>query len=400
MLLPKEKSADPPKYVKLLKSIYGLKQAGALWNQFLTNVLLKLHFIQAPCDPCVFTKFNSDTGEDIDICLHVDDILCSATNINHITTLHSELTTEFGEVNDTTTTHTHLGLKWNINSNGSITITQPGYIDKIIKDLQLQDSSPTFLPFETLQSKSHTLQHISSSHSDTYTNQLRHIIGLLSHAALKTRPDIMYAVSELATKVTTATLQDIHAALHIAKYLQTTKTLGITFASDVGTTMEAFFDASHLTHSDGKGHSGMVYRLGSKSTAAFGFKSKKNTLVTRSSTDSEIFTADLGCYDIEWIRQLLQFLHIPQHNPTIIHEDNRSCIDILTGNGLWNDKSKHVTWRYNYILQAIKEKTVKFEYVKSEEQIADILTKNITIPKQFYHIRALLLNCPDNKDGI
>ena len=41
-------------FVKLVKSIYGLKQAGYLWNKLLTETLLTYGYIQTKADPCVF----------------------------------------------------------------------------------------------------------------------------------------------------------------------------------------------------------------------------------------------------------------------------------------------------------------------------------------------------------
>ena len=142
---------------------------------------------------------------------------------------------------------------------------------------------------------------IDSIHTPAMTEKLRSIVGLLNHAAIHTRPDILFPTSFLATKMTEATESDIQDGLHIVKYLKGTPNLGLTFANNIEPVLEAFMDASHLLHWDSKGHSGLAYRLGSRKTACFDFASKKQSLVTRSSTDAEIYVIDKGCHDIKWL---------------------------------------------------------------------------------------------------
>lgn len=79
MLLPKLHKDDSCKFVRLLKSIYGLKQAGKLWFENIRGVLISNGYTQCPCDQCVFTKCIPADNIDIDVCLYVDDLLVSAT---------------------------------------------------------------------------------------------------------------------------------------------------------------------------------------------------------------------------------------------------------------------------------------------------------------------------------
>ena len=77
MLLPKANKNDNNHWVKLLKSIYGLKQAGKLWFENIKGVLLDAGCKQSEQDECVFTLYDEVNSIDIDIVLYVDDILTS-----------------------------------------------------------------------------------------------------------------------------------------------------------------------------------------------------------------------------------------------------------------------------------------------------------------------------------
>lgn len=144
----------------------------------------------------------------------------------------------------------------------------------------------------------------------------------------------------------------------------------------------------------------MAYRLGSKLSASFDFSSKKQSLVTRSSSESEIYVEDKVYHDIKWLRQLLKFLRCPQLQLTLIHKGNESSIFLAYGDTKYSNNSKHIQWRYYYALQAMKEGTSKLQHIPAREQIADILTKHIESPKLNHYSRSLLMNCSNIKSGI
>lgn len=61
----------------LRRSIYGLKQAGRVWNQLLSQVLIDAGYAQSTNDPCLFTLAS---GKDIiHVLIHVDDIITAST---------------------------------------------------------------------------------------------------------------------------------------------------------------------------------------------------------------------------------------------------------------------------------------------------------------------------------
>jgi hypothetical protein len=397
MLLPKKHANDNSQFVRLKKSIYGLKQAGKLWFENLRGVLLKIGFIQAAGDECAYTFESTTLHDTIDIVIHVDDILSSSQHSTSTDWLHKQLKEVYGEVKETTATETHLGMRWKIETNGDITINQPGYIKKIITELNMENCNTESVPYTP---KNTTTVMTDDSHTDEHTIKLRKILGLLNHAAIHSRPDILFCVADLQTQVTHATNTHIEDALHIVKYLKGTINLGLRFAGRTDTGIEAYIDASRdLSHQDSKGHSGICIKLGKRKTASFHFSSKKQNLVTRSANESEIFAIDQGCLDIQWIRQMMEFFHCKQTEPTIIHEDNEASIGMLTGKTNLGTKSKHIKWRYNYALQTIAENTTKLEWINTEKQVADLLTKKYFSNKQFYYLRSEILNCENNKTG-
>ena len=396
MLLPNTTKNKEKNWVKLHKSIYGLKQAGLLWFQNIKGKLLKFGAQQCRFDECVFKYIEGN--EVIYIIIYVDDIL-SASSTNAITEkLLKYLREQYGEVNEVTNTATHLGIRWIRLRDGSIKINQPGYIDKILKEMNMENCDTVQAPIMsafTREKNRMTTQIEQATGGDTLEekqHELRKIIGLLNHIAIHTRPDILFAVSRLSTNIMNANDEYINDGKYIIKYLKGTKDLGLTFSTKVKPILVGYVDASYLTHEDAKSHSGICYSLGQGSTACFFSKSAKQKLVTRSSAEAELYALDISVCDVQWFRKVLQFLDNTQTEPTTIYEDNMSAMTLATHETKPKDCSKHINMRYHYCKDAIKNKEIYLEYINTKDQIADILTKNITSISEFKRLRALLMN--------
>jgi hypothetical protein len=136
----------------------------------------------------------------------------------------------------------------------------------------------------------------------------------------------------------------------------------------------AYADASFNIHVDGKGHTGIVLSMGD-SGGNFYFKSTKQKIVTRSSTEAEIVALDSILMKILELRQWLEEVGYKQTEPTVIWEDNKSAI-ILTERGSTDIGSvRYMRNRYFFIKQHLETKDVTVKHMPTESMIADILTK-------------------------
>ena len=121
---------------------------------------------------------------------------------------------------------------------------------------------------------------------------------------------------------------------------------------------------------------------------AFTWMSKKQPIVTLSSCEAEYVAATSCVCHAVWLRNLLKELSMTQEDPTQICVDNKSAI-ALAKNPVFHDRSKHIDIRYHYIRECITRKDVQVEYVKSQDQIADIFTKPLKF-EDFARLRNLL----------
>jgi hypothetical protein len=84
-----------------------------------------------------------------------------------------------------------------------------------------------------------------------------------------------------------------------------------------------------------------------------------------------------------WLQKLLVALFDQELEPTIIHCDNQSGIK-LSENPVFHDRSKHIDIRYHFIRDCVQRGAVQLQYVPTDEQVADILTKALMKGKFVY----------------
>jgi len=65
---------------KLNKAIYGLKQAGRLWNFKINDTLLELGFNRCKSEPCVYIKKDRNNNIICILAIYVEDILIAGKN--------------------------------------------------------------------------------------------------------------------------------------------------------------------------------------------------------------------------------------------------------------------------------------------------------------------------------
>jgi hypothetical protein len=135
--------------------------------------------------------------------------------------------------------------------------------------------------------------------------------------------------------------------------------------------LKVYADASFNIHMDGKSQTGIIVTLGD--TPIY-FCSRKQSIVTRSSTEAELVALDDAVRKIIEIRMLLENIGFKQEKPTVIYQDNKSTILIATSETTSN-KLKHVNNRYFFVREKIAEGIITLEYLPTERMLADGLTK-------------------------
>ena len=117
--------------LRLIKTLYGLKQSGRRWYQKLTSVFISLGFTQCSVDQAVYYKISRDEGELTIVVVHVDDCSIAATSDDLVDALKAGLRKHF-EVTDLGELHWMLGIEIRRDRvDRTIHLSQRAYIDSI-----------------------------------------------------------------------------------------------------------------------------------------------------------------------------------------------------------------------------------------------------------------------------
>ena len=137
--------------------------------------------------------------------------------------------------------------------------------------------------------------------------------------------------------------------------------------------LEAYVDASYaeclLTR---KSTTGYVLTIDGD---VVDWKSKKQPIVAQSSTEAEYIALAMLVNKLRVVRRVRNWL-VGKDGAYRVKEDNQACIKFAEGEGL-NKRSKHIDVRYHITREAIGKNEIRLEYISTEEQIADALTKNL-----------------------
>ena len=130
-----------------------------------------------------------------------------------------------------------------------------------------------------------------------------HTVAQLLFMATRARRDIQTAVAFLTTRVKSPDEDDWGKLKRVLKYLNGTKYLKLRLTVDNLAVLKWYVDGSHNVHWDCKGHGGAVFLFGRGATSSYLRKLKTNT---RSSTETELVTADMFMPEMLWSLHFIQ----------------------------------------------------------------------------------------------
>lgn len=132
------------KVYKLIKALYGLRQAPRAWNVKLDQTLKSLEFKKCNLEQAVYTKRNKNST--IIVGVYVDDLIITGTPKKEVELFKSQMEEKF-EMSDLGLLAYYLGIEVT-QTGGEITIKQTGYINKILKETNMNDSNDTKIPID------------------------------------------------------------------------------------------------------------------------------------------------------------------------------------------------------------------------------------------------------------
>ena len=332
-------SSNSNQVLRLLKSLYGLKQAGRRWYQRLVQIMEALGFKRCDVDQAVFYRRKGATL--IIVLVHVDDCTIAGTSITLILRFKIEIA-KFVTITDLGELHWILGIEVKrVRENRQIHLSQRSYIESMLRRYGFDDIKPVSLPMETS-------IRLTSAQSPSTTQEIAHMrnipyheaVGSLMYASLGTRPDITYAVQTVSRFSKNPGPAHWEAVKRIFRYLKGTKELWLTCGGQQKE-LKGYADADGSMAEDRHAISGYAFLFygGAVSWAA-----KRQEIVSLSTTESEYVAVTHASKEALWLRSLIMQLFDISLDPTPLFSDNQSAI------ALTKDHQYHLLRRICVIL--------------------------------------------------
>ena len=254
---------------KLKRSIYGLKQSPRCWNSTLDSYLKKMGFMQAVSDPCLYI---ASEGELFIIGVYVDDIVLAGKSDRRMVEVKKALSKQF-KLKDMGELHYFLGMKIVQNhKSGEVWIGQPAYANSVLQKFGMENAKPVNTPVETGTKLTKERVDDDGVNEELYQSA----VGSLLYLSIGTRPDITYAVSNVAKFCAQPTKQHWIAVKRIMRYLKGTVKLGLLYSKDGSRKCIGYSDADWAGDiDDRRSTSGYLFQV---SGAAVSWRSKKTVM--------------------------------------------------------------------------------------------------------------------------
>ncbi|RVW89100.1 Retrovirus-related Pol polyprotein from transposon TNT 1-94 [Vitis vinifera] len=363
-----EESMAKNQVCKLQKSLYGLKQSPRAWFDRFTKAVLKLGYKQGQADHTLFVK-KSHAGKLAILIVYVDDIILSGNDMGELQNLKKYLSEEF-EVKDLGNLKYFLGMEV-ARSRKGIVVSQRKYILDLLKETGMLGCKPIDTPMDSQKKLG-----IEKESTPVDRGRYQRLVGRLIYLS-HTRPDIGFAVSAVSEFMHSPTEEHMEAVYRILRYLNMTPGKGLFFRKTENRDTEVYSNADWagniIDRRSTSGYCSFVW--GNLVT----WRSKKQSVVARSSAEAEYRALAQGICEGIWIKRVLSELGQTSSSPILMMCDNQAAISIAK-NPVHHDRTKHVEIDRHFITEKVTSETVKLNYVPTKHQTADILTKALPRP--------------------
>jgi hypothetical protein len=218
------------------------------------------------------------------------------------------------------------------------------------------------------------------------------LTGPLNHLAITSCPDIAFTVSKLCQFNSKPTMTHFKAARPVLRYAIHRRNYSLKYwdkSFEIEIALVGYTDADYGSNLiDRKSTTGYVFNLFG---GPISWQSRKQPTVAMSTMDAEYMALSDAIRELLSRMYYITELGISLIQPTILYSDIQAAIALADGQGDYR-RAKHIDIRYHFIQDHLQGGTVETNYIPSEKQIADFLTKALPSLKHNACINGLHLD--------
>ena len=332
------KPGQEGKVLRLLKGLYGLKQAGRGWYLEMSKVFINnLGFKRSAIDHSVFFKQKGD--EHTIVAVATDDMAVTSKRPEDAHRFKDEVR-KYWDITD------HGPIKWFLGFEikrdreaKTLSINQRAYIESMTEKFRLTNMKKVHTPmdpsvtFTTNQCPS-TVNQVARMKGIPYAEA----IGSVLWPTVVSRPDTAYAVGILSQFIQNPGIVHWEGVKRLISYMNTTKNLWLTFGGNKKILFEGYSDADWASQPHRHSISGYCFHYGIGSVS---WSSKKQSIVTLSSTESEYVAETHAAKEGIWLGSFVNEITGRDNRPLMIKADNQGAIALAKDNK-FHSRTKHI----------------------------------------------------------
>ena len=371
------------KCLKLNRSLYGMATAPRLfYNHLFRSLVDKLKFVPCELDPCFLFR------ADCIMIVYCDDVGIAAKDLATIEKVVEDLRAEDLELTVEGTFEDYLSVKYTRFDDGTINMTQSGLIEKVLGAAGMSNCKPCKTPANV-----NALATDPDGEPIDEDWNYRSIIGMLIYLSTNTRPDITFAVSQVARYGNDPKQSHARAVKKILRYLRGTSEFGICFkpkdtsSFQLDLYVDADFAGRHHAEplsdrNSARSRTGYIISLNG---CPLIWKSALQTNLSQSTGEAEYCALSESLRQALPIRnmliQLTSIVRVPRPftgevGPIHAWEDNSAALSLANNHRL-TARNRWYNVKYHFFWQNVDDGTVDVKKVESSKQGADYLTKGL-----------------------
>ena len=364
---------------RLLRSLYGLKQSGRLWNQNAIAFYKSIGFIQLNGDPSILIRQLEDEISIVSV--YVDDFLLASNTMTALNALKASLAKEY-DTKDLGEVRTIIG--WQIHRDsaaGTMKINQLAFIRDLVIEEGLTDCNANVIPMKAGSS-------IEMSDPEDYEEAdlctYQRLIGKLMYLACGTRPDIAFVVGQLSKHNVDPRKRHLRAAKRVVRYLKGTMEMGLIFGRETANRhprepppygLIGYADSNFA--GDPEDRKSVMGYCSFLNGAVVSWSSKKQRTVSTSTTEAEYIALGHAAREAVWIKRFVHEMRLEKAVENLtLHGDNEMSI-ALTKNAESQHRTIHIDVQHHYIRELVNEGELTVKWIPRSEMLADGMTKGL-----------------------
>ena len=363
----KNSATGEPMVYKLERSLYGLSQSPALWNDTLNESLTVFGWKRTQSDPCVYVYTSGNII--VILTVYVDDILITGGDQQLVDQKKKELTDRF-EMTDMGEVKRILGIDVQRDyEQGTLAISQEHYVNTLLERFGMQEANPVSTPGYGAEISTNQPQDQILGSTDKKIYQS--MTGSILYLAQCTRFDLSYAALQLSKACSNPAQVNMTAAKHVLRYLRGNPVLPIVYKRGQFR-LAAFTDSSFGANPDnGRSTTGYLFFLAG---GPISYGAKTQTLTAQSTVEAEIQALSYSAREAVYISNFMTELNFKTFGSVPINSDSTGALTVA-GNAMHSQRTKHVALRYFFIRELVLRGQITLHHRPSEHQLADIATK-------------------------